>query len=120
MSAKSIRIRPLKRPASRLVMLSLLQRPEDNKSSAVAQLGCQHRAGTEVKIEIMRDDKKKAFTRAMGGQSSKSMAAAPSEAGKELLSKLGLNVQTLTSSSENNRRPKLKKVRPSPMLATPV
>jgi len=52
--------------------------------------------GTKVKIEIMRDGKPQTLTATIGQQSGETLAAAPSEEGATMLSKLGLSVQTLT------------------------
>ena len=52
--------------------------------------------GTKVKIEILRDGKEKTLTAKIGAETAQTVAAAPSEEGASLLSKLGLTVQTLT------------------------
>ncbi len=52
--------------------------------------------GTKVKIEIVRDGKEKTLTATVGNQTAETAEAAPSEEGANLLSKLGLTVQTLT------------------------
>jgi serine protease Do len=52
--------------------------------------------GAKVKIEIIRDGKEKTVTATIGNQAAETTAAAPSQEGASLLSKLGLTVQTLT------------------------
>jgi len=53
--------------------------------------------GTEVKIEVIRDGKERTLTATIGKQEGGTEAtAAPSGEGADILSKLGLSVQTLT------------------------
>lgn len=52
--------------------------------------------GTAAKIEVMRNGKEETLTATIGKQEGGTMAAAPSVEGADMLSKLGLNVQTLT------------------------
>jgi serine protease Do len=52
--------------------------------------------GTKIKIEVLRDGKEKTLTATIGTQTATTEAAAPSEEGASLLSKLGMTVQTLT------------------------
>jgi serine protease Do len=52
--------------------------------------------GTKVKMEILRDGKEETLTAKIGTLTAETAAAAPSEEGANLLSKLGLTVQTLT------------------------
>ncbi|HTR35773.1 MAG TPA: DegQ family serine endoprotease [Bryobacteraceae bacterium] len=52
--------------------------------------------GTKVKIEISRGGKEETLTATIGTQASEIVAAAPSAQGADVVSKLGLSVETLT------------------------
>ncbi|HUA38876.1 MAG TPA: DegQ family serine endoprotease [Candidatus Sulfopaludibacter sp.] len=65
-----------------------------NSVDALRNLVSSTLPGTKVRIQILRDGKTETLTATIGNQSA--TAAAPSQAGANLLSQLGLTVETLT------------------------
>ncbi len=82
----------------------VIVRYDDEQATSVQQLRnlvANSFPGTKVKIEIMRDGREKTLTATIGNRAAETLAAAPSETGAEMLSKLGLTVQNLTPDLAN-------------------